>query len=271
MKAGLQIAGDVVRASVEGRGLLFVIACLFLFFGFLLATLDLEVVEGALTAFRLFGQQDGAEAWAHLGAQLGALVHVAVLGFGIVAGSGAAPALLAPGRVEAMLALPVSRAELVTGTYLGVLGLACASGAVAAAGIAAILWWKVSLLPWVPVVGALSAVVAFAPTYAVMLLVATLVRSAPVGVGAGFGFWIVGSLSSARRELVSAIEDPLAARVFELVLAPIPPLSHLFLAPFAVELRPELRVDALTAAGASGLFASAMLLLALWVVSRKDY
>lgn len=271
MRALFIIAVDVVKSGFEGRALIVVIIALLAFFGLLLGTLDLAVVEGSLTAFKLLGNEEGNTAWPRLNGILGTLVHIAVLGFGIIAGSGAAPSLLAPGRVEPMLALPVPRASLVVGTYLGVLFLAASVGAVAAAGIAIIFTVKVGLLPWVPAVGVLTAVIGLAPVYAVMLLAATLVRSAPVGAGVGFVFWLVGLVSSARTEIVASFDSAWVAKLVEVLLAPLPPLAHLITAVHGIQLEPSLGSDALWASGASVVFAAAMVAAAVFVVSSRDY
>lgn len=271
MRATLHIASDVVRSASKGRAMLLVVSSIAAFFALLLSALDLTVVEGSLTAFRLFGGFEDDDVRATLEAQLGTMVNVSVLALGIVAGSGAAPALFSPGRVEGVLALPVSRAELVVGTYLGVLGIAASAGALIASGIAALLWWKVGLVPTVPATGALAAIVSFASVYAVMLLSATLIRSTALGVGLGFSFWLFASLTSAREVLLASIENAVTARFIGALVAPIPPLAHLLTASFAIELYPETRPDILWAAATSAVFSVGTLLTSVWVVYGKDY
>lgn len=269
--AFMHVALDVVRSAFKGRAMLMVLLSLAAFFGLLLSALDLEVVEGSLAAYRFFGMTEGDDVAATLGARLSVMVHIGVLAFGIVAGAGAAPTLLAPGRVEAMLALPVSRTALVVGTYLGVLSLTTVAGALIAAGIAGILWWKVGLLPLLPAMGAGSAVLGFAAVYAVMLLAATVIRNTSLGIGLGYTFWMVSALSSGRDVLVASFEDPITARILRTVLAPLPQLSVLAGAGWAWSIQPELWPNVLWSVAGTLVFAVSALVAAVWVVTGKDY
>lgn len=269
--ATLHVAGDVIRAAFKGRAMLFVIASIGGFFLFLLSVLDLQVVEGTLVAFELFGYDDEERVVEILGARLSILVHLAVFSFGIVTGSGAAPTLLAPGRVEAMLALPLSRAELIVGTYLGVLTLAGLAGILISGGIAGLLWWKLGVLPLIPALGGLTALVGFAAVYSVMLFAATLIRSAPLGVGLGFCFWMLGGMASARDVIVAAIESPVLAGLTSTLMAPLPRLGYLVSIGILVVEQPERLPDAGWALAGTLAFAGAGLLLAVWSVSNRDY
>ena len=91
--------------------------------------LRLEVVDGALAASRLFGGAVGGGIQAvdvalrPLFTGVAYVVFYAGLAFGVLACADFAPTLLAPGRIEHLLSLPVRRAELVVGTFLGVLAL----------------------------------------------------------------------------------------------------------------------------------------------------
>lgn len=267
----VHVAADVVRSAFKGRAMLFALASLGAFFALLLSALDLEVVEGTLAAYRFFGMGAEGNLAATLGARLSVMVHIGVLAFGIVSGAGAAPTLLAPGRVEAMLALPVSRTSLVAGTYLGVLALAAVAGTLIASGIAFILWWKIGLLPWLPAVGALSAVLGFAAVYAVMLLAATVIRNTSLGVGLGFSFWLVSVLSSGRNVFVAGFDNAWTASIVRLLLAPLPQLAYLGGVGMILVEQPEDGLRALWAALGTIVFALSALTAAIWVVTGKDY
>ncbi|MEL6184894.1 MAG: hypothetical protein AAFU79_09740 [Myxococcota bacterium] len=267
--ATFHVAGDVVRAAFKGRAMLLVLLSITAFFALLLSILDQQVVDATVTALELF--EDKERLGEILGSRLSIVVHIAVLSFGIVTGSGAAPTLLSPGRVEAMLALPLSRATLIVGTYLGVLGLAGFAGATISAGIAGILWWKLGVVPLLPALGGATALIGFSAVYAVMLLASTFIRSAPLGVGLGFAFWVFSAAASGREMITAAIDNPLTARVVGAVMAPLPRLAHLAgSGVFWVE-QPERLPDAGWAAVGTLAFAMAVLLLAIWSVSSRDH
>ena len=97
---------------------------------FLGLALRLEVVDGALAATRLFGaalDTDVRSVDVALRPVFQAAAYAIFYGglaFGVLACADFGPSLLAPGRIEHLLALPVRRPELIGGTFLGVLLLA---------------------------------------------------------------------------------------------------------------------------------------------------
>jgi Cu-processing system permease protein len=240
--------------------------------------LELEVVDGALAASRFFGKRVNDEirpadvALRPLFEGVSYLVFYAGTLFGIVACADFAPTLLAPGRIEHLLALPVRRWEIVVGTFLGVLALVLAGALYGGGGLALVVWAKTGVLGAAPVVSALLAAAAFAAVYAVMLVAALLARSAALSAAAGGVTWILGIVAGNRRTLAPLFREGPGRDLFLAATAPLPRISELARAGGRVAegLPPE---GALLAAqlGATGLFALALLALAVGLFERRDF
>ena len=130
MRAALTVAGDLLREASSRRWFLALgigITTLLVVLGF---ALRLEVVDGALAATRLFGKDVGRGdirsvevALRYVYRAVAYVLFYGGLAFGIVACSDFGPSLLAPGRIEHLLSLPVRGFELLLSTFLGVLVL----------------------------------------------------------------------------------------------------------------------------------------------------
>src|SRR5689334_21819283 len=139
VRSVLLLALDILREALARRWVLALGLALTLTHLAIGLGLRLDVVDGALAATRLFGQALGSElrsADSVLRPVFEAAtytVYYAGLAFGVLACSDFGPELLAPGRIEHLLSLPIRRIELLVGTFLGVLGL-CVAGITYGAG-----------------------------------------------------------------------------------------------------------------------------------------
>ncbi|HSN92056.1 MAG TPA: hypothetical protein VLS93_12575, partial [Anaeromyxobacteraceae bacterium] len=117
----LAVARDLLREARARRWVLALAAGVTLLLLMAAFALELEVVDGALAASRFFGERTNDEirpadvALRPLFEGVSYVVFYAGTLFGILACADFAPALLAPGRIEHLLALPVRRWELVLG------------------------------------------------------------------------------------------------------------------------------------------------------------
>ncbi len=240
--------------------------------------LRFEVVDGALAGTRLFGGNLGTDvrsvdvALRPLFVATSYLVFYGGILFGIIATADFAPALLSPGRVEHLLALPVRRSEVLAGTFLGVEALVLAGAAYGGAGFVLVLWVKTGVLNAGPALAAVAAATAFAPVYAAMLAAAVVARSAALSGAAGLVLLAAGVVAG-NRALVAELFQPGASRAaFLAVTAFLPRLSAL--GAFAGEIAAARAVPAGTAlALAAGTLAFALGLLAIAVhrFERKDF
>lgn len=277
MKA-LAIARDLLREARARRWVLLLTAGVTLLLLVAAFALELEVVDGALAASRFFGARVNGEirpadvALRPLFAGVSYTVFYGGTIFGILACADFAPALLAPGRIEHLLALPVRRSELVLGTFLGVLALVLAGALYGGGGLVLVVWAKTGVLGAGPVVSAALAAAAFAPIYAVMLVAAIVARSAALSAAAGALIWILGIVAGSRGVIGSMFREGAGRAVFRAVTAPLPRISALADAAVRVANGNPMDVALVSAQlAASGLFALATLSIAVALLERKDF
>ncbi len=274
----LAVAGDLVREARSRRWVLALLAATTLLLALVTVGLRLDVVDGALAATRFFGGDLRTDVRAAdvalrpLFVAISYVVFYAGLFLGVVATADFGPTLLAPGRIELLLALPVRRWELLAGTFLGVEALVLGGAAYGGGGMTLVLWVKTGVLNPGPLAAALAAAVAFAPVYAGMLAVAVLARSAALSGGAGLVLLVAGLVAGNRTAFAEIFEEGASRAVFLGVTAALPRLSALG------RIGPALAKAEAPAAGpalaiAAGALAFALALLALGVdrFERKDY
>lgn len=274
----LSVARDLLREAASRRWTLALGAAVSLLLLILGLGLRLEVVDGALTAARLLGSVLPTDIRSvdvtlrPLFAATSWLVFYGGLVFGIVACSDFGPAMLAPGRVEQLLALPVRRWELLLGTFLGVEALVLVGALYGGGGTALLLWLKTGAWNGGPVLAAALAAVGFAPIFAAMLAAVLFARSAALSAAAGFALFAAGIVAGERGVVASAFEPgPWRAAVL-LATAPLPRLTPL--AGAATHLATAKPVALAPLAGfvlGAVLFAAAALALAVACFERKDF
>lgn len=273
-----RIALDVVREAFARRYMVALFGAIVLFLVGLTFAVDLEVVEGALAAGRLFGT-NVTDAIVPVDVVMQSVFQVLALFvfyigllFGVVASADIAAKMLAPGRVELLLALPVKRPELVVGTYLGVAIIACLTTAFAVGGVSLVLFVKAELFTAAPAVGALMAILGFMPLYGAMLLTTSLVRSSALAAGAGIFLYLASLVTSDRAQFLGWFRAGAVREVISVVVAPLPRLGALADAGAAAASGEGVSLVALgpVLAGTLG-FTGATVALACFLVAGKDY
>jgi hypothetical protein len=233
MSAALSIASDILREAAARRWFLaFAIVLTLLHLGLLLG-LRLELVDGALAATRIFGGElshDIRAADGVLRHVFEAATYVAFyggLGFGVLACSDFGPELLAPGRIEHLLSLPLRRSELLAGTFLGVMALCLLGITYGVGGFFLILCAKSGVWTLKPFLAVYLAGIAFFSLYAVMLATAVFVRSAALSAAAGGVLFLLGMLAGQREELSVLFESGWGRELFLGLSAPLPRVYEL--------------------------------------------
>jgi len=278
IRAVAAVAADLLREALSRRWFVAIGAGITLVLATIALAVRLEVVDGALAATRLFGADLAGDVRAvdvalrPVFAAAAWLVFHGGICFGILACADVAPSLLAPGRIEHLLSLPLRRWELLAGTWLGVMGLACVGALYGAGGLAAILGAKTGVWTARPLAAALLAAAGFAPIYAAMLAAAVLARSAALSAAVGGGLFVAG-LVAGNRDVLLALFDPGPSQaIFAAITMVLPRLSALAEAAHAIAGSERVAPGALAALlGGHLAFALATLALAIWRFERKDY
>lgn len=278
MRPVLGIAAYVLREAASRKFILAFLIGITLILIVLSLSLKLEVLDGALAATRLFGEEVRSSIQAvdvALRPLFQASAYVVFYGgilFGIVACSDFAPSLLSPGRIEHLLALPLQRWHILAGTFLGVMILALCGALYGSVGLWLIFGVKTGYWPVGPLVAALLACGSFAAVYAVMLTTATLVRSAALCAATGFLTFVAGIIAGYRSSIAPVFEEGLSRKLFLGVTAVVPRLSALATASADIAASQPLGVKSL------GLlllgvvvFGLGVLAVGFWRFEGKDY
>jgi Cu-processing system permease protein len=274
----LAVARDLLREARARRWVLALFAGVTLVLVVIAFGLELEVVDGALAAVRLFGDRQGGAirpadvALRPLFQATAGIVFYGGLVFGILACADFAPSLLAPGRIEHLLALPVRRAELLLGTFGGVLALVLAGALFGGGGLTLIVWVKAGVFNAGPIFAAALAAVTFSAFYAAMLAAAVAVRSAALSASVAGFVYAVGLLAGKRSAIGALFAPGVRRSVFLALSAPFPRLIPIGDAAVALAGGDPLRPAALAAQLAGTLlFAAGLLAVAVALFERKDY
>ncbi len=259
---------DVWREARSRRWFLLLFVAVTLVLLVLTFFLKLEIVDGALTASRLFGLGSAAGDIQPVDVALRpvfrAFAKVLFYGgllFGILACSEFAPNLLAPGRIELLLSFPVSRARILIGTFVALAGAALIFAAYATLGVTLVFWFKAEVfLPEFIYAGGL-AVVTFLPIYAAMLLSAVIVRSTALSAAAGVSVFIMGLFASYRDVTAAAFSNSWVRASVDGTLRLFPPIATL--AEHPTETAPQMM--------GTLVLALALVSLAIFVIEGKDF
>jgi Cu-processing system permease protein len=271
MRQLLRVALDLLLEARRRRWFLALFGAITLVLLLLGVTLELDVVDGAIAGSKLFGAvllddiRVGETVLGSVSFYGGAL-------FLAVACSDFAVELLSEGRIEHLLSLPVSRWQLLFGTYLGVMALAAASVLYGAVGLTVLMGLKSGLWSWGLVAGSLVGWVGFCALYAAMLMVTFFVRSAAAAAAAGLATLVLGILSSSREAVALALEPGLGRWLFRALVMPFPRLGTLGRTSGLIAMGSP--IDALATGRlvlACVIFAAALLSVATWRFERKDF
>ncbi|MEO7327082.1 MAG: ABC transporter permease subunit [Minicystis sp.] len=268
MRVVLAVARDLFREAASRRWFLALGLIITLLLCGAGLTLRMDVVDGALAATRLFGRvihTDIRSVDVALRPVFRAAAYVIFYGglaFGVLACSDFAPSLLAPGRIEHLLALPVQRWELLAGTFLGVLGLASAGALYGAGGLTLLLAVKTGVWTARPILAALIAGVTFAGIYGGMLVAALFARSAALSAATGGALVVSGIIAGYRDSISPFFESGVARSLFQAVTLLLPRVSTL--ADASADLAASAPVD-------TGILASQLLGLAVFALAALAF
>jgi hypothetical protein len=278
MRVVAHIAFDLVREASSRKWFLALGIGITVLLAILGLSLQMDVVDGALSATRLFGRvvrTDIRSADVALRPVFRAASYVIFYGglsFGIISCADFAPSLLAPGRIEHLLALPVRRWELLAGTFAGVLILAAVGALYGAGGFTLILSVKTGVWTARPIVAGLLAGVTFTALYGAMLAAAIFARSAALSALVGGALFVAGVVAGYRDRLSLLFDSDLSRQAFRAVTLFFPRVSTLAdaAAAFASSAPVDLRALGNQLLGL-GTFALAALALGIWHFEQKDF
>jgi len=274
----LRVAFDLLLEAARRKWFLALFAAITLVLLVLGFSLQLDVVDGAIAGSKLFGavfSKDIVSAHKVMNALYLGTAYASFYGgafFLAIACSDFAPELLAPGRIEHLLSLPVARWQLLFGTFVGVVTLAALGTLYGAGGLTVLLGvktgvWNVKLL-----LGSAVGWVGFCALYAVMLTSTFFVRSAALSGALGVVTLILGVVASFRESIAVAMNPGLGRTLFSWAMLPIPRLGTL--ATVSADLAASTPIDTNMVSRllvGCFIFSGALLSVAAWRFERKDF
>lgn len=278
MRAVAHVAFDLLLEARSRRWFLALGGAITLILGVIALFLRLDVVDGTLAATRLFGADLGgsaepvAAALRPLFSASAWIVFYGGIAFGIVACSDFGPRLLGPGRIELLLSLPLRRAELLVGTWLGVLCIALLGTAFGAGGLTLILGWKTGVWSLGPLAAGALACVSFGVIHAAMLAATLWSRSAALSAGVGFALLFAGVVAGHRDDALAVFQPGVGREVFRYATLLLPRVSAVCRDAMAIAASDAFDpLGLLARVGAMAAFAGAALALAAWRFEGKDF
>lgn len=191
-----------IRESLHRWTMLAFLAAVSLFLLLLATAVNLDIVEGTLASARLFGQDLEVQQFnvriddvvgAFQVVIIGAL-YVVGIALALFATSNFVPRLCEEGWVDLMLAQPVSRSTLLLGRALGAIGVVAINLSYLVIGSWLLLRWKTGFGNAGFLLAGALILFAFVSSYAAMVLVGVMTRSAPVASMVGLFVWVMGHI-----------------------------------------------------------------------------
>jgi hypothetical protein len=237
----------------------------------------MDVVDGALAATRLFGSSLSHDIQAadvvlrHVFEAATYLAFYGGLAFGVLSCSDFGPELLAPGRIEHLLSLPVRRVELLLGTFIGVMLLCVLGTLYGAGGFFLILCAKSGVWTLRPLLAVSIASVAFFAMYACMLSASVFVRSAALSAATGGAIFVLGIVAGERESIASLFDVGWQRDGFLALSAPLPRISTLAEAAASIAVGRTAPSDLWRLLGGALAFGMAGLAVGAWWLQDKDF
>lgn len=278
MRQVLRVAQDLLLEAMRRKwfvGLFGAITLVLISLGY---SLQLDVVDGAIAGSKLFGSMlsnDIVSANSVMGPLYMGTAYASFYGgafFLAIACADFAPELLAPGRIEHLLSLPIARWQLLFGTFVGVVTLAATGTLYGAGGLTVLLGVKTGVWNGHLLVGSMVGWAGFCAIYAVMLSVNLFIRSAAVSGALGVLTLISGIMASYRESILVAMTPGFGRTLFGWSMLPVPRLGTL--ATISAKLAANDPVDGDVVARllvGCFIFSGALLSVAAWRFERKDF
>lgn len=272
------VAADLLREAASRRWFLALGVIVSAVLLVIALGLRLEVLDGALAASKLFGWAMGTDirsvdvAMRPVFVAASYLVSYPGMLLMILACADFAPGLLAPGRIEHLLSLPIRRWELLLGTFVGVWTIATIAAVYGAGGLTVILGVKTGAWTWGPLQSAALAAASFATLYAAMLTTAIFVRSPAISAAVGGLLFVAGTVASYRHAASELFGEGLGRAAFLLAASVLPRVGSIADAAANLAGAEGLAPGALVRLVAGmGTFTLAMLAIGLWRFEERDF
>jgi ABC-type transport system involved in multi-copper enzyme maturation permease subunit len=240
---------------------------------FFLLALNVDVIDGATAMVQIFGssqQLDVHKMIIAIESGIAILVFIGGIFLSIFATANLIPSMLEKGNIEILISKPLTRSEIFLGRYLGAQSIMILNVVYLIAGTWLILsiktgFWYLPYLYSIPII-----IITFAIIYALMAFVGLITRSTGVSVMVAYAVLFFSALLAPQKNKVYALlADKIYYYIIEGIYQAIPKTYELGKINFSL-VRGQ-AIDGWSPLWSSGIVGAAMLLISLFVFSRKDY
>jgi ABC-type transport system involved in multi-copper enzyme maturation permease subunit len=241
---------------------------------FFLFILKIDVVEGAVATISLFGRSGGPRMDVdrlvrNVYGSIATFLYTWGMALAVFASAGLIPSVLEPGRIQLLLSKPVSRPHILLGRYAGNVGVVGCNIAYLVLGVWTIFGFKTGI--WRPqfLWAIATSLFIFAVLLSVVVLIGVVFESAALATMVTIALMIVSPIlaqTSTMMRLLSSETSRNIWRALYYVLPKVYDVGRLTLD--AVRQQP---VGPLAPVWTSALFGAAVLALAAYIFSRRDF
>jgi ABC-type transport system involved in multi-copper enzyme maturation permease subunit len=274
---------EVFREAAARWTLIAYFALSTLFILLFAAAVNLDIVNGALAGAKLFGQTVEVGGRAHdldklvLGFEGGFSGFLFLIGtfLALFATAHLVPRLQEKGTVDLYLSRPVGRVPLLLSRYFAGLMLAAANIIYLIGSLWIIIVWKTHVAHGRFFLAGVSILFTFAILLAFAFLVGVVTSSTGVSLMATYGIFFFSAILVAHSKIAAALSKEWAARLVDALYWIFPKTAELGTATVGLVGGPAtgrfIQLDLFAVYGSSALFGIAVLSLASWLFSRKDF
>lgn len=274
MNTTITLVRDTFREAFARKifwGLFGLSTLMILFFLFLLR---IDLVEGAMATFTLFGKQSFRqfkveELVAQIFAGIAAFLYTFGMLLAVFASAGLIPSVLEAGRIELVLSKPVSRVHILLGRYLGNLLVVAVNIAYLVLGVWLIVGAKANL--WEP--RFLMAIVMTIAIFAVLLTVVVLVgvawESTALSTMITMALMVVSPILAQEKIMSRLLSSEWSRDIWKGLYWALPKVYDMGVITREITLKQP--VESWMPLWSSGLFAASVLMLAIYVFMRRDF
>ena len=218
-----------IRKDILGVIILILLVNLLAYF-----TLSLDLVDGAIAGFEIFGRSTGKTVQTVQKASkeiiYGMSVFVFYVGllFGTFSMADIIVKMTAPERLVLLLTQPLKRIEVLLGILFAGFSLYTSAILLAVGGFSLIFWLKTGFNPGVVMFSGVWSAIAFFPIICAMLFLSMMTRSVMLVYAGGFGLFSLMSFASSWQHWVGrdGLNSPLK-RAIDFLISPIPRVQTL--------------------------------------------
>lgn len=272
--AGYALIADTFREALARKifwALFGLSTAMILFFLFLL---KIDVVQGAMATVSLFGQTsrkmtDVGRLVQQVHGGIATFLYTWGMALAVFASSGLVPTVLEPGRIELLLSKPIRRYQILLGRYVGNLAVVALNVTYLVVGVWLVFGAKTGV--WSPnfLYAIATTIFIFAVLLSVVVLTGVLFESAAVSTMVTIGLGLVSPILAQHTIAEKLLSSEWSRWLWRALYETLPKVFDV--GRITLNLVRGDRVESLMPFATSGLFAVAMLSLALYIFSKKDF